>query len=362
MNNDAHSRQLDCIYAAAWDPGALDEALQGLAQACRSRSAGVFHLRGNALDWEHAYNMPPHFMRDFALQVVPHDPRIPHALARPAMTVLHDQEPELRRAMRDTGVDAFARQHDMPYTMSCIIDRPAADDALALYVSRSASEGEADSAQFEAFSHYAPHFSRALSLRRRIRDDLAVDAHVVAGEHTPCLGALALDRTGRVRWLDGGAEYLLDHGEGITFSGGCLHFSDAQLATRFERHWRALANSSGAPACDLCLPQSRPAGLLCLRLLPNPTPMRGARAPVLVLLRRTSSLSSRTTSTVPLPTSRQGEVLLLLAQGLMSKQISMRLGITENTVRNHVGELLQLFRAPTRTACVARARECGLLD
>jgi DNA-binding NarL/FixJ family response regulator len=62
------------------------------------------------------------------------------------------------------------------------------------------------------------------------------------------------------------------------------------------------------------------------------------------------------------PTQRQGEVLSLLALGLMSKQISVRLGIAENTVRNHVHGLLQMFEVSTRTACVARARAFGLVD
>lgn len=245
MRADRDARLLDSIYAGAWDPGALDEALHGLAKACRSRSAGLFQLRGGGLAWEQGCNMPANFMRDFVAREVPHDPRVAFSLANPPLTVMRDDEPGLRRAMQETGVDRFARAHDLPYTVSCIIDRPAEDDVLALYVSRSAREGRPDTEQFKSFAHYASHFARSLSLCRRLRSEVAT----------------------------------------------------------------------------------------------MPRPENGAAT----------------------PTPRQGEVLVLLAQGLMSKQIGERLGITENTVRNHVHALLTLFQAPTRTACVARARQLGLL-
>jgi DNA-binding CsgD family transcriptional regulator len=54
--------------------------------------------------------------------------------------------------------------------------------------------------------------------------------------------------------------------------------------------------------------------------------------------------------------------LRLLAQGLPSKLIGARLGIAENTVRNHIQQLLRMLRATNRSACVMRARDCGWLD
>ena len=60
-------------------------------------------------------------------------------------------------------------------------------------------------------------------------------------------------------------------------------------------------------------------------------------------------------------TRRERMVLRLVADGLSSKAIARRLGITERTVKFHVGSILNKFGADTRAQAVAEAARRGLL-
>jgi DNA-binding NarL/FixJ family response regulator len=64
---------------------------------------------------------------------------------------------------------------------------------------------------------------------------------------------------------------------------------------------------------------------------------------------------------IPALTSRQLEVLMLLADGHGNKEIRHRLNIAERTVRAHLTELFQLLGAHSRMQAIVRARELGLL-
>lgn len=361
MSADSDSRLLDSIYAAAWDPGALQDALRDLACLSRSRSAGLFRLRDGVLDWNETYNMPAEFMPDFSARIVPSDPRIVYALQQPPLTVLRDDIPELQPAIRAAGVDRFAREYDLPYTVACALDPPGRDGTTALFISRSGREGRPDTAQLDAFARYMPHFARAFSLRRQIRADLDAGVSTLTRDDETRQGALGVDRFGRVRWLDSGAEYLLAHNDGVALIGGRLRFVDAATASGFDRLLHALITARPlAGVSQIDVPQTPPAGFLNLRLLPNCAGSADERAaPVRVLLQRRVTAAANAGLA---PTRRQHEVLQLLALGLPSKQIGRLLGITENTVRNHIQSLLRLLQASTRGACVARAREWGWLD
>ncbi len=60
-------------------------------------------------------------------------------------------------------------------------------------------------------------------------------------------------------------------------------------------------------------------------------------------------------------TSRQRDVLDLVAQGLSNREIGSRLGIDPGTAKLHVAALLKRLGAPNRTSAVAAARLGGLL-
>lgn len=70
----------------------------------------------------------------------------------------------------------------------------------------------------------------------------------------------------------------------------------------------------------------------------------------------------------PLPAShyatlsiRRRELLMLAADGLLDKQISDRLGITESTVRNHWQHIFTRLQANNRTEAVTKALRLGLI-
>jgi PAS domain S-box-containing protein len=61
-------------------------------------------------------------------------------------------------------------------------------------------------------------------------------------------------------------------------------------------------------------------------------------------------------------TARQNEVLDLLARGASTEQMAEMLGISTQTVRNHVAATLRTLRVHSRVEAVARARELGMLS
>jgi DNA-binding NarL/FixJ family response regulator len=61
-------------------------------------------------------------------------------------------------------------------------------------------------------------------------------------------------------------------------------------------------------------------------------------------------------------TSRERDVLPLIAEGLLNKEIARRLGMSEQTVKNHLNNMFRKLDAKTRTQLVAEARKRGILD
>jgi LuxR family maltose regulon positive regulatory protein len=60
-------------------------------------------------------------------------------------------------------------------------------------------------------------------------------------------------------------------------------------------------------------------------------------------------------------TSRELEVLEMLAAGRSNQAIASRLVVTVDTVKKHVSHLLGKLGAANRTEAVARARQLGLI-
>ncbi len=74
--------------------------------------------------------------------------------------------------------------------------------------------------------------------------------------------------------------------------------------------------------------------------------------------------SPRTVRLTPLVeplTSRETEVLRLLAEGLSNGEIAQRLVISLSTVKRHNATIYSKLAVNTRTQAVARGRELGLL-
>ena len=60
-------------------------------------------------------------------------------------------------------------------------------------------------------------------------------------------------------------------------------------------------------------------------------------------------------------TSRELEILQLIAAGLSTREIAERIFVSENTVKTHTSRLLAKLDARRRTQAVQRAKEAGLI-
>ena len=60
-------------------------------------------------------------------------------------------------------------------------------------------------------------------------------------------------------------------------------------------------------------------------------------------------------------TNRQQEILYLLSQGMLNKQIAFELSISANTVKAHLSEIFRILKVNNRTAAVQNAYEKGLI-
>jgi DNA-binding NarL/FixJ family response regulator len=73
-------------------------------------------------------------------------------------------------------------------------------------------------------------------------------------------------------------------------------------------------------------------------------------------------ITGQTPTTEPFPqlTSREREILTLLAQGLGTHNIAATLYLSPKTVRNHVANILAKLEVPDRSQAIAAARRAGL--
>jgi len=61
-------------------------------------------------------------------------------------------------------------------------------------------------------------------------------------------------------------------------------------------------------------------------------------------------------------TPRETEVLALLAEGLVNREIALRLSISEHTIKFHIRSILGKLGASTRTEAVTRGLRHGLIE
>ena len=80
------------------------------------------------------------------------------------------------------------------------------------------------------------------------------------------------------------------------------------------------------------------------------------------VLQQFQELSSRSESEVISPlTPREIEILQYIAKGYLNKQIAAELGISEQTIKNHVTSILRKLNANARTEAVVVAIRQGLI-
>lgn len=91
------------------------------------------------------------------------------------------------------------------------------------------------------------------------------------------------------------------------------------------------------------------------------TVVDGRAIPRLLARRAVPESPSQAEGPVEALTPREREVLQLIAQGLPNKTIALELGISEHTVKFHVGSILAKLEASSRAEALARAARLGLI-
>jgi PAS domain S-box-containing protein len=173
--------------------------------------------------------------------------------------------------------------------------------------------------------------------------------------------AYLVDRHGRIRWLNAAALSLLGDARGRLLSSLAapdhVQRSREQLArklvggrSRTDFEIDVIDRHGGrTPISVSSVPVRHGRDVVGVFGVANPRPRPDARAGV------------GEPELEPSLTPRQHEVLRLLADGASTEEVAAALGLSEETVRNHIRQLLRRLGVHSRLAAVAYARRHGLL-
>ena len=192
-------------------------------------------------------------------------------------------------------------------------------------------------------SDHAVPLSPKLDLRRAL-EEFAVPAYVIG-------------RDGRFQWLNRAAVRLIGEQLGQPFERVVAPEHRNLARANFARK---IVGEDGTVYDLLVSDQS--GDLVRLRICS--VPLRRGNALVGVLgvgmpLDRTTP--SRDDQLLTELTPRQLETLRLLGEGLETKQIAERLGVADETARNHIRALLRALGVHSRLEAVVTGRRLGLL-
>jgi PAS domain S-box-containing protein len=191
---------------------------------------------------------------------------------------------------------------------------------------------------------------------------LAAELRALQVELPPALEAVRvpavlIDAEGRIRWLNGVAIELFGDKRGQRYTD-LVAPEDTRLAR--ERFAKKIL---GGPTTDSRVGIAGPKG----ETIPVEVSSVGLRngervVGVFGLLkpidREPRPRPARLTDLTP----RQWEVLRHLGNGCSTRDIAMEMGISEETVRNHVRGIFKALRVHSRLEAVAKAHTEGLLD
>jgi DNA-binding CsgD family transcriptional regulator len=165
--------------------------------------------------------------------------------------------------------------------------------------------------------------------------------------------AYVVDATGSIRWLNAAAREIVGDAVGSDITdvvdvepGAARTRLQRRLAREDERDHSVVVMDSEGRKTRLEISSvpvgngHRAIGMFGLAVRRDAVPRRAQRSPL---------------------TPRQHEVLELLAEGTSTSGIAVRLTLSEQTVRNHVRDILQRLGANSRLGAIATARRDGLV-
>ena len=174
--------------------------------------------------------------------------------------------------------------------------------------------------------------------------------------------AYVVDRHGRIRWMNRGAVDivgdLVGHAWTRVVAPEDLHLARAQFAKK-------LIGEAVVTEYDVSL-LDRDGRRRPVRVSSVPLWERGEITGVFGLAypaeAERDQRAAASAPGAPQLTARQYETLALLADGLGTAAIAARLGVAEETARNHIRSLLRELGAHSRLEAVVRAYRLGLLQ
>jgi PAS domain S-box-containing protein len=186
----------------------------------------------------------------------------------------------------------------------------------------------------------------------------SVCADVFDGLERVAMPSYIVDGNGRVRWLNAAATALLGDVRGRTIAS--LAAPDHQERSR-DQFARKMVGGRARTDFEIDV-IDRNGERTPMWVSSVPLHRGGAVVGVFGVARpRTAIGEPSPEATEPSLTPRQSEVLALLAEGGSTSEIAATLGLAEETVRNHIRQLLRRLGVHSRLAAVAYARRHGLL-
>ena len=177
----------------------------------------------------------------------------------------------------------------------------------------------------------------------RAMEDLAAPASVI-------------DRDGRFRWVNQAFVELLGDLRGRPFGDSVAPENKQVSRTKFARKMVGKTTT----IFDLTV-LDRAGERLTLRISSAPLRQGGEVVGALAIGMPMSQTATRTRSVLDDLTPRQQEVLRLLAEGLETPEIARRLGVADETARNHIRALLRATGAHSRLEAVLMGFRHGVV-
>jgi PAS domain S-box-containing protein len=176
--------------------------------------------------------------------------------------------------------------------------------------------------------------------------------------------AAVIDRSGRIDWLNRGAIDILGDLVGQPFRHAVAP-EDLQLVrTQFARNVMGQAATASYGATLLDRNRDRVAVRVSSVALSDGETVTGVF--VVACLLGTGPCASPTGGAASIPhaslTARQHEALGLLAEGLGTAEVAARLGVAEETARNHIRGIFRELGVHSRLEAVVHAYRLGLLQ
>jgi PAS domain S-box-containing protein len=216
----------------------------------------------------------------------------------------------------------------------------------------------------------SPREEFAVAERRSLSNEIetTMKKHRPDVDVTPALEALAMpsaviDRDGRIRWLNRGAAEIIGDRVGEPFVLAIAPEDHHVACTDFEKK---LAGQSASTNYSVTL-LARGGRRLPVNVSSVPFLERGEITGVFGVAYPARTGGGGTpqpngSAATPELTGRQFEALALLAEGLGTRVIATRLGIAEETARNHIRGILSQLGVHSRLEAVVRAYRLGLLQ